>query len=389
MTLNPFFCLFFLYLIANTYKFLSIIFYGGFEFLGEHYPVSFDVAAFSYLIQILSLASISLPYFFFKKANFERSLSNYWGFFLIGITVLFFIFNQKTGAGKAGSDFTFDEISYSNYFFVLLQPDVWFFLIAPFLKSNKIFIMALTLFTLSLLSRGWMGSILIMIVVWLIRYYPVRINSKSFWNWFSLFILIIITLPLLDAFKWGYRSGMPTMEIVESILSENYFSLFGTVIESVVARFSNLHMVIISFNNSSYFIEKIFNGEINWFYQNGILNSAYCHFYNCGKNINIYFAEYLTGESNLSWNLDTGISGWLVILGFFSPFVILYAILMVFGSTFLFSAKMGLRGCLLISSFSLIYFFHGWFNAYFNLGFYMIFFVVFEKINLLKNHFKF
>lgn len=369
---------FFLYLAANTYKFLSIVFYGGFDFLGEYYSVDFVVAASSYLIQILSLLLILISYFvFFKKANFERSLSNSWGYFLIALTISFFIFNQKTGAGRAGTDFSFSESNYLNYFFVLLQPDVWFFLIAPFLKSNKIFMATLFVFTLSLLSRGWMGSILLMIIVWLVRYYPVNISIKSFWKWFAFVFLIILSLPLLDALKWGYRLGMPTMEIVESLLSKNYFSVFGTVVQSVVDRFSNLHMVIISFNNSNYIFERILNGEINWFYQNGILSSAYCKFYDCGKDINIYFAEFLAGQSNLSWNVDTEISGWIFILGLFSPFVILYATVMVLGSIFLFSRKMGSRGCLLISSFSLIYFFHGWFNAYFNLVFYMlVFFVV-------------
>lgn len=383
LTLNPFFILFFIYFSANTYKLINVLFDGGFQFLGGYYEVGPEVALIGYGLQVFSLLFVLMAYVFFcNRYVLERDLGRSWGVFLIAVTVAFFVFNQVTGAGRAGAGFSFDGGSYLNYFFVFLQPDVWFFLIAPFLRSNRIFLIAILIYLISLFSRGWMGSVLLVAIVWLIRYYPIRIDFKTFWKWFSFCVLVVALLPVLDAFKWGYRLGVPTTEILSELFDRNYFSVLGVVFESVVDRFSNLHMVIISLEKSAYIFDRVLGGEVRWFYQNGILNAAYCKFYQCGTDLNTYYAELLTGQVNLSWNLDTGLSGWLAVLGIFFPFIILYSFLMVYGGVFVFSKFMGERGCLLISSFSLIYFFHGWFNAYFNLILYMFVFIFFYRFRL-------
>ena len=105
----------------------------------------------------------------------------------------------------------------------------------------------------------------------------------------------------------------------------------------------------------------------------------------CGKDIGIYLGEDISGQSNISWNLDVGASGWMVILGWGSfIYVGFSALLLSFGYR-LFGAKSGSKGVMIFGAFGYIYFFHGWNSAFFNLIIYAFVYQTLIRVQLKKS----
>lgn len=386
LAINPFYFLIVLYFLANTYGFITIVLDGGVVLFGEFFEFYYLDVLVAYVVQLFFLLVIFLWYrIFVSKKVFRADLGDGWGYFLIIITVSYFVFNQVTGAGVAGSDFSFEGGNVFNYFFVLVRPDLWFLLVAPFLRSKRIFHCASVLFFISMLSRGWMGSVLLVFVIYLVRFYPVRINVRSFCLLFVVFAFVMACLPLLDALKWGLRSGVSLDVIVSRTISLEYFEVFSLVFSSVVDRLNNMKYVLVAYSYSEYFLDKILSGDISWFYMNGIFSSVYCKFFSCSTDIGLYFAGYLTGNFDISWNVDLGASGWFFVLGYFSPFFILYLLVIMSLGFWVFSKNYGERSVILVGCFTLIYLFHGWINAYFNFVLYGAFFYFFNAVKFLKN----
>lgn len=382
MIINPVFILFFVYFSANIYAFSNAIRHKGFEVYGYFYDASIWELSFVFLLQSIFLIGL----FTFFKINLNRckcvsnQAENGAGYFLLTITVAFFAFSQYYGAGIAGSDFKFEDANFLNYIFVLLQPDVWFFLIAPYLRSKKLFWICSVLFLVSLISRGWMGGIMLIGVVFFIRNYPVKIKINRIVPFAFVFLSIVALLPVFDAFKWGMRLGMSFGNVVNSIIEMDYLYIFKIVLQSVIDRFHNIYYVVYALQDRSNIISEIFNGNVNWFFQGGILNSAYCKIGNCGKDIGIYLAESISRQSNISWNVDVGISGWTIVLGWgFFVYILFSALLLNFGYR-IFIKKFGLKGVMLFGAFSFIYFFHGWNNAFFNLIIYALFYQLLTRL---------
>ena len=242
MIINPVIILFLLYLLANTYAFLLLLNNGGFSDFGRFFKIETEVAIWTYVLQLFFLLILLFPYGTYSKSKFyKRELDNKYGYFLLFITVSFFVFNQITGAGRAGSGFSFNGGSSLNIIFVLLQPDLLFFLIAPFLRSRRLFNIIAVVYFLSLLSRGWMGAVLLLMVVWLVRYYPVRIGTRNSFYFSLSGIITILALPFLDGLKSGMRNSRPFIDIISQVLDKDYFETLNVVLESVVSRLQNIN----------------------------------------------------------------------------------------------------------------------------------------------------
>jgi hypothetical protein len=182
--------------------------------------------------------------------------------------------------------------------------------------------------------------------------------------------------------KWGMRTGSSVHQVLLNLLEADYWSLLYVVLESVILRFQNLNYVAYTFQNRDFFIDKLFQGEFSWFFQNGIFNSIYCKLATCSTDINIFVAETIYGESGLSWNVDPGVSGWFFILGFYSVLFFLFSIFLIVFSSFVYKKIYGRAGSLLLGVFLLLYYFHGWFNAFFNCLVYACIFYIFLRLSL-------
>lgn len=367
MVLNPFYIMLLVYAFANTFAYYKILDLGGFYVFDTFWIVSAEVATLTYFLHIFLF---SLFFLFFScslsLARQSRIISNSWGWFLVVVTVSFFVFNSLTGAGKAGSGFSFGGSSYLNFIFVFLQPDLLFLLMAPFLRSNRLFFLGISVYFISLLSRGWMGSVLIVFIIMLIRFYPYRLSLSRAFLLFFLFIFTVLLLPVFDALKWGMRLGQSPVEVFSHLLSNDYFSVLRIVLVSVVERFQNINYAAFLIQNKDLFFRDLLSGNYQWFYQDGIFNSVFCKLVSCPPDINSYLARYMVNDDKITWNIDPGLTGWFGMLGFLAPFLFVFVVFIVGFGFWLFNRVFGVKGVLLFGVFTLVYFFHGWLNAYYN-----------------------
>lgn len=377
MVINPVYLMLYTYLLANTYAFLNLQLNKGFFAYGEFYQISQIGSLVVYVYQLLFLSFI---FIFFRQHSLKnykiRTLNNRWGVGLIFITILFFLFNRITGAGLAGTEFSFNASNPINIFFVLTQPDLLFLLIAPFLASSRLFWVVTIIYFFSMLSRGWMGSVLIVFLIYLIRYYPVHVKLKSLIYFISLVLIVFLLLPILDALKWGMRLGLSVSDIFKQVFNSNYWEVLFTVLDSVVSRFQNINYAAYTLENREFFLKSLLNGDFSWFFQNGIFYSIFCKISECPIDFNVFAAEKIYGAVGLSWNIDPGLSGWSSIFGFFSILFIGFSAFFLWILFHFFAKVYGNKGILLISVFSLMYFYHGWLNAFFNMiiyGFFLYF----------------
>ncbi|MGL6355913.1 oligosaccharide repeat unit polymerase [Aeromonas veronii] len=321
---------------------------------------------------------------FAKKGNSGVCFNNKYGYYLLFITAAFFCFNQVTGAGLAGSGYSFEGGSILNILFVLLQPDLLFFLIAPFLRSKRLFHIVSSVYCVSLLSRGWMGSIFLLFIVYLVRFYPVKITTRRFFYLAVLGFSIVMALPLLDGLKWGMRSGMSLLEVFNNVFNSNYFDLLGIVLDSIVRRFQNINYAAYVLQNSDYFHDSLLQGDFLWFYQDGMLNSVHCKFSSCVVDFNIFSAEKIYGESGLTWNIDPGLTGWISFLYQYVVLFLFFIISLLIFSYRTFSKFYDIRGILLLGCFVYIYLFHGWLGAFYNFVMYGLFLYIFVRFKYSK-----
>ncbi|MBL0446257.1 oligosaccharide repeat unit polymerase [Aeromonas veronii] len=385
MTLNPVLLLFLLYSSANSYAFYLLLKNGGFIAFDRFFLIDSVVSVSAFLIQIFLLLFFLVLYRFFAQGGRPRlELKNGYGYFLLFLTAAFLCFNQVTGAGRAGSGFSFGGESILNIIFILLQPDLLFFLIAPFLRSSRLFNVISFAFLISMLSRGWMGSVLLLLIVYLVRFYPVRITVRSFFYLAFLGFFVVIALPFLDGIKWGMRSGISLFEVYSQVLSKNYFEIIGVVLDSVISRFQNINYAAYALQNSDFFHYSLLQGDFLWFYQGGIINSVYCKLNSCVVDLNIFSAETLYGETGLAWNIDPGLTGWISFLYGYVIFFFLFMILLLLLSYRAFSKFYGFQGSLLLGCFVYMYFFHGWLGAFYNFVLYGLFFCLFFRVKAFK-----
>lgn len=385
MVLSPVYFLVLIYFLANSYSAYNLLRNNGFEAFGEFFYIDSSVAIFSYILQVFFLLVLFLYYFFYaSKKKVKRILSNNFGYFLFFLTVAYFIFNQLTGAGRAGSGFSFNGGSLLNIFFVLLQPDLLFLIIAPFLRSSRIFHLVSIVYFVSLLSRGWMGSVLLLVLIYLIRYYPVRLKLKNIYIFVFLGLVVFFSLPFLDGLKWGMRNGLAFFEIIEQVLSKDYFEVLAVVVESVLGRFQNINYAAYTLQHNNLFHNALLQGDFVWFYQAGMPHSIYCKLSSCSPDLNLFSAETIYGEKGLTWNIDPGLTGWFFLLNGFAVFFLMFLMLLLSFSYRTFCKVYGHKGIMLLACFSYVYLFHGWLGAFYNLILYAVFLSLLIRFKFTK-----
>lgn len=371
MIINPFFALLSVYIAGNFYALIAGLNQGGFFAFGifnEIHPLSFIL---SFFIQLIFLSSI-VAFYFYGVVNYKKQifLDNFYGYVLLILKIFFLIFFLVTGSGRAGSAFEFEEPSLVNYFFVLTQPDLLYFIVAIFLKSTRLFFAISLLFLISLLLRGWMGAVLFLAIAFLVRFYPYRLAAKNLPFFILFFIVLVGLLPILDSIKWSMRVHMSAPEFFANLFLMNYLEVFPVVVQSVVDRFSHINHVAYVLENSSALWSSLVNGNFSWFFNAGIPRALYCFIYDCPSEISVYLAEQLSGLPNLTWNVDVGAAGWLVVLGVYSSILIIFVFILLFFGVTIFGSLYGFNGVLLFAILSLIYLFHGWIGAFINVVLY-------------------
>lgn len=321
------------------------------------------------LVQWVSFLIIYFIYYFFNKFPAktiqENGYSNFYGYFLLGYQVFYMILSLYYGVGVVGRSESFEINHYLLILTNIFSVDILFFIIGTQLKSGKIFYINLFIYIIATILRGWMGGVLIAIFILLCRKGSFLISFKNIFLMVFLLIILILSSPALVDLKYNIRGD-------EGFFSEDtsYLEKINLTSQYIFGRFQHVgHIYLIQKDDNIYY-QKYEIGAIAPYYTEGFVQGIILK--NLGYTEKLTFGEYVVKNAfgGTGWNTNTGLAGWLYILHekfillifyWFALLSFVYFIIFKYGTKTLFNV---------ISVFSIVYLYHGWFGSFFDLLFF-------------------
>ncbi|EFC9247607.1 O121 family O-antigen polymerase, partial [Escherichia coli] len=294
-----------------------------------------------------------------------------WGRALLIIQIAFIIFNTQMGVNTAGSVERIEGQSLSNYLFIILQPDILVAVISVCLNSGFLFWTNILVYLLSMFLRGWMGGTFVILFLILSRYQNLRISLKTFLVSLCSLLLLFSILPALIEAKWAMRTGISLSVFISNMSSyvtpENYYA----GINYLLNRFQHVGHLALIYENADDLFKKYNAGYFSSYYMDGIPQYLLVKMYNLDMyKLSFYLVQYFFDITEPTWNINTGVVGWLYILRYESILFAFYIMLLLLVPYYVVSRFAGKRMLSVLACFSIIYLFHGWLGAYVNLAFY-------------------
>lgn len=385
MVINPFYLMLCLYFLFNAVALILGVLDGG--VLVEIEFIEFDsiVLLYSFLIQVFFLFLLLVFYFLFfnsKNPFNEIHLSSSWGRFLLVIQVLYLAFSYYYGVNIAGNHARVEGFSILNYLFIIFQVDILFLIVSVLLKSERLFWLNLLFYLFSMLLRGWMGGFLIAFILYLSRFYPLRISFRLGFLLSVIFLFLLIFLPVLVDVKWHIRSGGSIFDfmglISDSFSLDKYIYSYGYLVN----RFQHLGHVALLLENSSFLHELYKDGVFYGYWLDGLPQYYALKLFGVdGILLNSFMVGHFWGDG-ATWNTNPGLAGWFAILGVEVLFMLIYMFLIVAVPYYLIRKYAGNSLFLISASFSVVFLFHGWFGAYLNFIVYSMLFILIKKVRI-------
>lgn len=390
MTLNPFYITVFLYFIANLYTAIIGVYNNGINIEGGFFNISASSILISIIFQVVTLYFLSLFYNILKENKNTNTpiLTNIWAYFLLLLQASFIFFNITNNLNIAGSGNTLKNQSIINILFILFQPDILYLLIGMYLRSNFLFWINTAIFTLSMTTRGWMGGIYIVFFVILTKYYPVRIPKKKIKSLLFLFIALILFLPNIIELKWAIRSGESVLHLLSNInIIDNIYSI-NTSFSYVINRFQHVGHISLFIDNMDFYYHEFLKSTFIPFWWEGLPQTIFLKLTSHEVvTLSQYSVSIFFNIDNPTWNINTGLVSWIFITQEYAPLLLIYLICFYILPLYYLRKSNNIMLFNLLSVFSIIYLFHGWFSAYFTLLTYIITFSLFLMI-IRHNHLK-
>ncbi len=347
----------------------------------EEFPISSNSIQLSFglLCVILSLTFITLIYNISRRLCYTNNLdlswkkSNFIGYILFGIQLLFFIFNNFYHANTAGNITNLNEIpEIYRYFFVLFNPDILFILYACSTKNKKTLYANTSIYIISTISRGWSGGILFALLIMLIRKNKISYSFLSF-----IFIGLLILSPYLISIKWYFRD--PNLSLYHVLYSVDYISSLLSSLQYIISRLQQLTNVTFIVQNIDYFSLQYIDGYIiPYWAENFLIKNIYSLYYPDSITLGHALSEKLVGNS-VAWNSNPGLAGWMTILlstSIYQFILFLITLAITIFALILLASQLNDHNTInFVYVFSLLFLFPGWMGMYFNLLIYLFLWV--------------
>lgn len=383
LKIKPFYTAILFYFFANLLFFaLAICNNNIITIEYEKFYVDGFILWFSFFIQNIALIFIIIIYSLFKNKEFkEISLyGDYCGVFLLIWQLIFLYLAVYSGLGVVGAENKVNQVLVviSNF----LSADLFYILMAPSLKSNKLFFINTLIYLVSTLIRGWIGGVVISFFVYLSRVGYLKISIKNFIVYCLLFIFILIISPFIIDFKITTRVGGDF-----EFDFKNYGKKLEFSLEYILGRFQHIgHIALLMKNANEYRVLYDFN-QILPYWVEGIPQNflyKYLGYRDLLTYSNMMAVRDFGAYSNDAWNANTGFGGWLILLREKSVLLFLYWSSLIF-ALYMFLYKCGNKQTFnMISVFMVIYLYHGWFGAFFNLMLLVFAFVFLSRVKINK-----
>ncbi len=381
--IKPFYTAIIFYFVANLLFFILAISDNTVNIEYETFYVDNFVLWSALFIQNIALAFIVIIYLLFKNKKFKEInlYGNYCGVFLLIWQLVFLYLSFSSGLGVVGSENKVNQVLVviSNF----LSADIFYILMASSLKSNKLFFINTLIYLFSTLIRGWIGGLVIAFFVYLCRVGYLKVSIKNFIFYFLFFIFMLIISPFIIDFKIATRLG----EDFE-LDFRNYGEKLELALEYVLGRFQHIgHIAILLKHANEYRLLYDFNQILPYWIEGIPQNFLYKYlgYRDLLTYSNMMAVRDFGAYSTDAWNANTGFGGWLILLREKSILLFLYWIILIF-PLYIFLYKYGNKQTFnIVSIFTVIYLYHGWFGAFFNLILFVFIVVFLSKIKINKS----
>lgn len=332
------------------------------------------------LFQTISLLLIIIIYEIYKrKSKFKpielNGYGNLAGWILLLYQVFYILLAIFFGVGVVGrEDINLNGLVLSLV--SLFSADTIFFIIGSQLKSNKMFRINLAVYLVSSIVRGWLGGLLIAFFIYLCRKKYLVVSIKSLFIYMIATISIFLLSPILIDLKFAIRN-----EVKVDIDFTNYSKKIEFATDYLLSRFQHVGHIYIVLGKEDYYYQAYKDSQIRSFFLEG--NVQYSIYNKLIGLQDTSFSEFLVkDEFNGSWNTNTGLAGWFIILkegAFLFFFYWLSLIFITYKLIYKYATK---QLFLVVSLFLIIYLYHGWLSALSNMIVLTWFLVISKKIRI-------
>lgn len=347
----------FVQFIPSLFAFFLFFNDGSYVVERLHYNLDFQSLIYATVLFIFSMFFMFFSFFISRRSIKPINIKETrYSLFILVLQILFFIANFHYGTNVAGvSDKKMP--GFISYFFILFNPDMLFVIYLFLTEKSKLKYTNIFIYLISMITRGWMGGFLYIIIYLLLT---AKITRKNIFNLFVLFLFFLAILPFIINAKWAFRSLEPSVVLSAIFHVENYFSQLLDALSYVVLRLQSLSSLIFIIDN-----QNIINGDvIKPYWLEGNFQLIILKLLSIDlPSLNNYLVTHVMGYKNALWNIQTGCFSWVII----SPFD-LFIYFYVFFIIFIGNAMRVIRHSYLMQSFFLYVIFSrlfvGWFSAY-------------------------
>lgn len=395
-----------MYILFNTYAFFYIL--NRQETFGDFFePINSDYLVYiAYFLTIFPFLFFGFFLYPFFQNKIEKNtirvenfiLENKIAIFIFVLQVFFMIFNLLTGVNSAGSGIKTDSLF--KYIFIVLSPDILFFILYGFARDSKYFKYNLLIYLISSLQRGWMGGLFFIAVMELYIYYKkYGISKRLVFISSTILAVLILLLPYIVMLKWeariyfGGNSSDDFLTVIQTIASlggNSYFEVFLESLSYLFGRFQILSNVYLLLEYLDILQVAKENSEFISAFAIGLPQMLFYKIFGLDYTLlNSYFVSVIDTKvvlEDLTYNTHIGYVGLLLTEPYKIFLLFIYTVFLIYLVAF-FSYKIGGKYIHFVSWFFLIiYLLQGWLAAYFS---YLLGLIVFYMIKIIFKKIKF
>lgn len=257
-------------------------------------------------------------------------------FFILASQIVFLMYFYTNGLYSAGSSIRDD--SWVSYFWVLFPVDMLFFIYYGYQRNSPIFKYNLTVALISSIIRGWSGILLTVVYMEFSRY-----STKNGINRIFLLALLAASLlayPFVLNAKFEIRKyslgEVESSEIVYDLvnmsnLDPSYLISLKLSTEQLLSRIQIVSHAAAITENIEFFRSQLDADIIYPFWLEGIHGLASDILIGNEKRLSFTnsIAQFIDGGvTNIVWNVNPSVLGWMELDGFFGVPTLFYITLL-------------------------------------------------------------
>ena len=294
---------------------------------------------------------------------------NSFAYILFFFQILFAVFNISTGSNAAGTDFQTGGVIRLLWLFL---PVDYLFYIYYFVgrekKVSKIYLANVVIFILSMLSRGWLGWILVLLYAELCFFFYSQKKIKI--KYFILLFFLLIVAPLAFSLKIQLRADLYSSGIggvISTLSNIDYIQSYNNFIAGFLSRIQQLSNIVFFYDHQQELYKFVSSDIVSNYAWEGLPQQTVAKLIGLDPGVDMHiflYSHYISSTSEAVTTLQVGFISWLFLGTLSSVFYPLFVFAIICISLFLSKKLGGEKLCALTWIMIFLSIMCGWYNAY-------------------------